>query len=80
MEIHILKQILKISTVFVFMLQEIKGVAKSKLGLGVQIVAHSMWNQDQKVRLYFRWNQMLSEARLENFWIWIMKNSKIVKK
>ena len=44
-----------------------------------------MWNQDQKLsflglNLHQMRNDMLSEPRLETFWIWNMKNSKICKK
>ena len=51
-----------------YMLQEIKYITKSNWGLGIP-----MWAKTPTFNLHWLRNDMLSEARLKNFRVWIMK-------
>ena len=43
----------KISTAFVFMLQDMTDVTKSNWGLSVHLVPKNMWNEDQELTATF---------------------------
>ena len=47
----------KISTAFVFMLQEMKDVTKSNWGLGVHLLYYNMWNEDHELSVGLLFNK-----------------------